>query len=292
MNFYKHHIGDFDADTAHLNWDEDAAYRRLICLYYRRERPIPSDTAQAFRLVRASTKTHQAAIEAVLNEFFVLEVDGWHNKRCDEEIALATARASTARANGSGGGRPRKSEPSGSETGNPQKTDSVISGFIRARGTNSQTPDSTTQTPDLVETLSVSAAQSVAGAPVKPPKKAGARLSKDWHLPLAWGQWAQAAYPHWPVDTVREIAQRFRDHWTAKTGRDSTKLDWEATWRNWCKSDITQRQFPPPAGVNGNGAETAYQRSKRERVSELTGGLAARVIAPVAPAALTLDLEP
>ena len=139
---------------------------------------------------------------------------------------------------------------------------------------------------------SVIAAQSVAGAPVKKPKKQGTRLSKDWHLPLAWGQWAQAAYPHWPVDTVREIGARFKDHWTAKTGRDSTKLDWEATWRNWCKSDITQRQFPPPAGVNGNGAETAYQRSKRERVSELTGGLAARVIAPVAPAALTLDLEP
>lgn len=140
---------------------------------------------------------------------------------------------------------------------------------------------------------SVIAAHSVADAPVKTPKKQGTRLSTDWQLPLAWGQWAQSAYPHWPVDTVREIAQRFKDHWTAKTGRDSTKLDWEATWRNWCKSDITQRQFPPPAGINGNGSsETPYQRGKRERVDELTGGLAARVIAPVVPAALTLDLEP
>lgn len=123
---------------------------------------------------------------------------------------------------------------------------------------------------------SVIAAHSVAGAPVKTPKKAGTRLSKDWHLPRAWGQWAQAAYPHWPADTVREIAQRFKDHWAAKTGHGSTKLDWEATWRNWCKSDITQRQFPVPAGSNGKSGETAFQRGKRERVSELTGGLAAR----------------
>lgn len=135
-----------------------------------------------------------------------------------------------------------------------------------------------TETDKRKRDRSVSAAHPVAGAPPDTPaKKVGTRLPKEWQLPLAWGRWAQTAYPHWPVDTVREIAQRFRDHWTAKTGRDSTKLDWEATWRNWCKSDITQRQFPlVPAGSNGKSGETAFQRGKRERVSELTGGLAAR----------------
>lgn len=52
---------------------------------------------------------------------------------------------------------------------------------------------------------------------------------------------------------MRKIAESFRDHWSAKPGKDATKLDWEATWRNWCKSGITQRDYPPPrAGANGH----------------------------------------
>jgi uncharacterized protein YdaU (DUF1376 family) len=41
VNFYKHHLGDYDAATAHLSWDEDQAYTRLLRLYYRTEKPIP-----------------------------------------------------------------------------------------------------------------------------------------------------------------------------------------------------------------------------------------------------------
>jgi hypothetical protein len=35
---------------------------------------------------------------------------------------------------------------------------------------------------------------------------------------------------------VREEADKFRDHWHAKAGQGATKLDWEATWRNWCRN--------------------------------------------------------
>jgi uncharacterized protein YdaU (DUF1376 family) len=84
---YDHHIGDYDAATAHLSWDEDQAYTRMIRVYYRTEKPLPADVAQVCRLVRASLPKHRQAVQAVLEEFFTLEEDGWHNKRCDEEIA-------------------------------------------------------------------------------------------------------------------------------------------------------------------------------------------------------------
>lgn len=96
MNFYKHHLGDYDGATTHLSWDEDMAYTRVLRSYYRRERP-PVDTAEAYRLVRASSRSQKAAVDAVLNEFFQLEADGWHNKRADEEIAAYQAQASTNR---------------------------------------------------------------------------------------------------------------------------------------------------------------------------------------------------
>lgn len=85
MNFYKHHLGDYDGHTAHLSWDEDMAYTRLLRAYYRREQPIPA--AEAYRLARASGKVQRSAVDSVLREFFTEGQDGWRNKRADEEIA-------------------------------------------------------------------------------------------------------------------------------------------------------------------------------------------------------------
>jgi hypothetical protein len=96
-----------------------------------------------------------------------------------------------------------------------------------------------------------------AGKPAAPtkPRKNGQRLPEDWQLPKAWGEWALAEFPHWTADKVRTEAAKFRDHWTAKPGADATKLDWLATWRNWCRSDIAQRDAPRPP--NGHAAPTA-----------------------------------
>ncbi|THK35391.1 hypothetical protein EHS39_25615, partial [Ensifer sp. MPMI2T] len=30
--------------------------------------------------------------------------------------------------------------------------------------------------------------------------------------------------------------EKFRDYWCAKAGREATKLDWQATWRNWIRN--------------------------------------------------------
>lgn len=117
MNYFKHHIGDYDADTAHLTWLEDMAYTRLMRLYYRREQPIPKDLNQACRLVRATSKQERDAVALVLEEFFVSTDEGWRNKRCDEEIEASKAKADANRDNGKKGGRPSKKETQEKPTG-------------------------------------------------------------------------------------------------------------------------------------------------------------------------------
>jgi len=87
MNYYEHHIGDYAQATAHLSFVEDAAYSRLIRKYYAEEKPLPADLKAVQRLVGARTREEKAAVEIILNEFFILEEDGWHNSRCDAEIA-------------------------------------------------------------------------------------------------------------------------------------------------------------------------------------------------------------
>lgn len=87
MNYYEHHIGDFDQATAHLTACEDGIYSRLLRKCYSTEKPLPADLPALQRLVRARTREEKAAVQAMLDEFFELQADGWHQKRCDEEIA-------------------------------------------------------------------------------------------------------------------------------------------------------------------------------------------------------------
>lgn len=106
MRHFAHNIGDYAAATAHLSFIEDAAYHRCLRRYYQDERPLPSDVATVCRLVGARTKEERAGVSNVLEEFFVLGEDGWHQRRADREIEVYHAKADAARENGTKGGRP------------------------------------------------------------------------------------------------------------------------------------------------------------------------------------------
>jgi uncharacterized protein YdaU (DUF1376 family) len=109
LNFYKHHLGDYDGATAHLSWDEDMAYTRLLRTYYRREKPF-TDRSEAYRLTRATSKAQRSAVDTVLDEFFTQESDGFRNKRADQEIEAYQNQCENNRRVGKQGGRPKKTE--------------------------------------------------------------------------------------------------------------------------------------------------------------------------------------
>jgi uncharacterized protein YdaU (DUF1376 family) len=91
MNYYEHHIGDYDKNTSHLTACEDGIYCRLIRRYYDKECPLPADVSEVKRLARARTPEERKAVDAVLREFFRLEDDGWHHGKCDEIISAFQA---------------------------------------------------------------------------------------------------------------------------------------------------------------------------------------------------------
>lgn len=106
MNYYPHHIGDYSRDTAHLSMLEDAAYRRMLDLYYASERPLPKNRDGLYRLVRARTPEEKLAVDVILGEFFTETKKGWSQKRVEIEIAKGRARVQVAQMNGKKGGRP------------------------------------------------------------------------------------------------------------------------------------------------------------------------------------------
>ncbi|MCQ9378824.1 YdaU family protein [Methyloversatilis sp. XJ19-49] len=86
MNYYEHHIGDYDQATAHLTACEDGIYSRLIRWYMASESPLPADIKLIQRRVRAHSREEKSAVQTILDEFFELTDDGYRQHRCDEEI--------------------------------------------------------------------------------------------------------------------------------------------------------------------------------------------------------------
>lgn len=93
------------------------------------------------------------------------------------------------------------------------------------------------------------------------PRKRGSRLPDDWtpsESEVAYAK-ARGLDPH-------AVAEKFRNYWHAKAGNGATKLDWSATWRNWCiteaerqprKSAPKVERAPTPAEISAARAAAA-----------------------------------
>jgi len=116
MHYFQFNIGDYIKNTIHLSLMEDLAYRRLLDHYYDSEKPIPTDIPMVSRKMRLDADI----IQTVLSEFFELTPEGYRNHRADLEIASYHEYMAKQKANGSKGGRPKKTQPK--PTVNPSKT--------------------------------------------------------------------------------------------------------------------------------------------------------------------------
>lgn len=59
----------------------------------------------------------------------------------------------------------------------------------------------------------------------------GSRLPEDWTMPPDWGNWAMSKGMK-KAQIVKE-AEKFKNFWLAKSGKDAAKIRWDLTWQNW-----------------------------------------------------------
>lgn len=84
--------------------------------------------------------------------------------------------------------------------------------------------------------------------------------------------------------------EKFRDYWTAKSGRDAAKLDWLATWRNWMRNAARPRRGHRPQAPPRESAFARHQRECRQAIErELNGNRDNDDLINTQP---TFDLEP
>lgn len=248
MNFYKHHLGDYAQATSHLSFVEDAAYSRCMRKYYAEEKPLPADLKAVQRLIGARTREEKEATQAVLEEFFELQADGWHNKRCDEELAAARAQAETNRRiaeEREARKRARTEHESSNASSHEQSTNRPPA--TMGEREPSQTPLARHQTPE--EEKDPPAARVPPAAAGRKPAK---RCPEDFEVTPELRAWAAAKAPGVNVDRETEA---FRD-WTFK----DSKTDWPATWRTW------MRKASP---MNGAHASPNRQTATDKRVTTI-----------------------
>ena len=126
INYYQHHIGDFNNATRHLERLERAIYREMLDLYYDTEAPLTLDFKMLCHKLCARREGEPEIVQAILNEFFTKTDEGWTHHRCDLEIDAYREKVKSNRVNGKKGGRPKKTQSEPNE--NPTETQSVSFG--------------------------------------------------------------------------------------------------------------------------------------------------------------------
>lgn len=217
MNYYQHHIGDFNNATRHLSRLERSIYRDLLDLYYDLEKPLQLDFDKLARRIMVEDD-ERGAMRDVLNEFFVLQDDGYHNARADREIASFQRMAI--------GGK---------------------MGAAKRWAKGSDSPPITTPLPPQAKANANHEPVTMNHEPVIGKTARGTRLPNPFEPDF------QFAVDQGIQNTLEEAA-KFRDYWSAQPGQKGVKLDWPATWRNWCRNakknpaDVARQTVPAKPG--------------------------------------------
>lgn len=90
-------------------------------------------------------------------------------------------------------------------------------------------------------------------------RKRASRLTWDW-TPNE----IDAAYARSKGLNPDSLAEEFRNYWCAKPGPNATKLDWSATWRNWCIGEVKNRGSVKPTLPE----KTQAQRDEDARLAD------------------------
>jgi uncharacterized protein YdaU (DUF1376 family) len=99
--FYK----DYQLDTSHLSMLEHGAYTLLLDHYYLTGKPLMANITAVARQMRCMMPEEIEAVKSVLEQFFDLQDDGWHNRRADEELMRRAHLIDTRRRAASHGGK-------------------------------------------------------------------------------------------------------------------------------------------------------------------------------------------
>jgi len=211
MPFY---IGDYLADTMHLNRDQHGAYLLLIFAYWRRGGPLPDDDNQLAAIARATVGEWRKLLRPILCAFFQI-VDGlWHHKRIDAELARALMNSEERRKAGAKGAAKR------------WQTDSSAIVEPLANASQNDAPSQSQSQSQREREPPAGRLGAVNGA------SRATRLPADFTVPPDWLAEAEEKRRNLslPPANLRQEAAQFVA-WQRRKAAES--FDWRQSWLSW-----------------------------------------------------------
>lgn len=224
------YTGDYLRDTRHLTPMRHGIYVLLLMHCWDQKGPLPLDEQECAGIANCRSADEIEALRYIVNKFFIRMDDGHYNARMQAEVERSEV-ISDARS---------KAGKKGYQAKAKQLLSKSQASATTPTPTPKPSPPPAPPSPPSLDPGGTGVIPAVARTKV-PAASRGHRLPSDWLLPKKWGDWALEEFPTWTPEAVRHAAATFRDHWVPKTGRDATKTDWEATWRNWCRKE----RIPP-----------------------------------------------
>ena len=233
MNYVQFHVGDWDSSTRLLSPLEKGVYIDLLMLYYSTERPILRSYFD--RITRGYTEDERKAFDYVVSQYFEEQDDGFHNARCDEEIAKAAEKSEKARKSIQARWNKAAKGPASSVSDTCRKPDEST-GAIRTNNerntdvllTNNQEPITNKETE-------------------RKKKEKRQAITHAFNLDLLPSEWADYAKQVRPDLDPQTVFADFVFYFTKGRGTGELRSDkgWNQSWQGWVRRQKETRNAKP-----------------------------------------------
>lgn len=222
--YFRFYPADFMRGVRGLTAQEVGAYTMLLCVMYENDGPVEYSIDR----LAAQCGMRVATFEKVVGRLIVLRKITLENGMiCNDRASMEIAKRENDLKNNSKAGKASAEKR--------QQKQCMHSTTVKQSFNHTDTDT------DIVK--------EEAKASYK--KTRGSRLSSDWFLPKDWGEWAVSE--GCSVDMIRSEADKFRDYWVSKAGSSATKVDWQATWRNWIRAAMDRAPMSKQNGKRHDG---------------------------------------
>ncbi|WP_279059297.1 YdaU family protein [Bartonella apis] len=242
--WYKRYPADFIQGTMGLSLEEKGAYSIILDLIYAKGAPIVDDERYIAGVCNISLRKWAAIRERLVEAKKITISAGFiSNFRAEKEIENVSKLERKLAESGAKGGR--KQAENAHRFNKNNNLDQATLKHTRAKDIETDT--------DIKKDTNVS-------------QKKGCRLPDDFQPDFSF-----ATNEGFSEAEAQTLFESFKDYWTAKTGKDATKRDWQATWRNWVRSPYNRKL----RGFNHAGTNTD-SRSTGQKVADAMRRLAPR----------------
>ena len=233
MNYVQFHIGDWESGTRLLTPLEKGIYIDLLMLYYSTERPILRSYFD--RITRGYTEDERKAFDYVVSQYFEEQDDGFHNARCDEEIAKAAEKSEKARKSIQARWNKAAKGPASSVSDTCRKpgesTDAIRTNNERNTDvllTNNQEPITNKETE-------------------RKKKEKRQAITHAFNLDLLPSEWADYAKQVRPDLDPQTVFADFVFYFTKGRGTGELRSDkgWNQSWQGWVRRQKETRNAKP-----------------------------------------------